>query len=230
MPGRPPKVDHVKKTFLAEIKAAEELVSQIQNFKGGINPRDQNKLHPKHVRQVVELAFMGVVASWEEFLELTLVRYIAGAKTESGYSPDPKFGQAPSLQHAYQALSSNPKYDPQKDCLKVSDPKWVTNSADFYFSQHGYAEVKAKSGLLLHASAIRNRVAHSSTKCKDDFKTTSLYFLDPPSGKLRQGYGPGDLLQETAQRHFGQPTIQARKTHFEAFIDLYQTLAGRIVQ
>lgn len=229
MPGRPPEVDHVKKTFLAEIKAAEELVSQIQQFKGGINPKGPKGLHPKYVRQVVELAFMGVVASWEEFLELTLVRYIAGAKTKSGYSPNPKFGRATSLQHAYQVLSSNAKFDPLKDYLKVSDPKWVTNSADFYFSQHGYADVKAKSDLLGHASAIRNRVAHSSEKCRNEFKKTSLHFLAPANGKLTQGYGPGDLLLETVARHFGQPDIQTGKTHFAAFIDLYKTLAGKIV-
>lgn len=229
MSGRPPKVDHVKEKFLAEIKAAEELVSQIKQFKGGINSKGPKGLNPKYVRQVVELAFMGVVASWEEFLELTLVRYIAGAKTKSGYSPNPKFGRATSLQHAYQVLSNNAKFDPLKDYLKVSDPKWVTNSADFYFSQHGYADVKAKSDLLGHAFAIRNRVAHSSEKCRNEFKKTSLHFLAPANGKLTQGFGPGDLLEKIVERHFGQPDIQARKTHFAAFIDLYKKLAGQIV-
>lgn len=229
MAGRPPEVDHVKQAFLSEIGAAEDLVLQILQFKGGINPKGPKGLHPKYVRQVIELAFMGVVSSWEEFLELTLVRYMAGAKTKSGYTVTPKFGRANSLQHAYQVLSGNPKFNPLKDYLKVSDPKWVANSAEFYFSQHGYSEVKSRSELISHASAIRNRVAHSSEKCRHDFRNTALHFLNPASGNLNRGYGPGDLLMENAIRHFSPEIIQGGGTIFSAFMRLYTSLAQKIV-
>lgn len=229
MAGRPPEVDHVKSLFLRELESAEELVSKINKFRGGINPAGAPGLHPKYVRQVVELAFMGVVASWEEFLEMALVRYLAGAKTKAGYAPTPKFGRATSIQHAYQILSNNSKFDPTKDYLKVSDPKWVTNSADFFFSLHGFTDIKAKADLLGHATAIRNRVAHSSEKCRGDFKATALHFLAPVDGKLKQGYGPGDLLMAPVARHFGQPAIQAGKTHFEAYADFFKGLASKAV-
>lgn len=229
MAGRPPEVDHVKSTFLSELKAAEDLVEKINCFKGGINPNSVPALHPKHVRQVVELAFMGTVASWEEFLERALVRYVAGAKTKAGYAPTPRFGRANSLKHAYQVLSGNPKFDSDKDYLKVNDPKWVTNSADFLFSAHGFGDVKAKSQLLGYATSIRNRVSHSSDKCRADFKSTALAFLQPQSQKLAQGYGPGDLLMAKVDRHFGQLTVQAGKTHFEAYMDLFKQLAAKVV-
>lgn len=229
MAGRPPEVDHVKRRFLSEIKAAEDLVKQIQTFSGGINPNGPKGIHPKYVRQVVELAFMGVVASWEEFLEMSLVRYMAGAKTKAGYEPTPKFGRATSIEHSYQVLSTNARFDPLNDYLKVSDPKWVTNSADFYFSVHGYGEVKAKSELIGHATSIRNRVAHSSEKCRGAFKATALYFLAPPHGKLTRGYGPGDLLLDPVARHFGHPIVQAGLTHYAAYVKLFQSLAGKIV-
>lgn len=229
MAGRPTEVDHVKKSFLGEIKAAEDLVTKIVKFKGGINPKGPKGIHPKYVRQVVELAFMGVVASWEEFLEMTLVRYVAGAKTKAGYSPTAKFGQATSIEHAYQVLSNNSKFDQRKDFLKVTDPKWVTNSAEFIFSKHGFGDVKTKSDLLGHATAIRNRVAHSSVKCKNEFKATAIHFLAPKSTNLTQGYGPGDLLMEKVARHFGPSVIDAGKNHFEAYIDLYKTLAAKVV-
>lgn len=229
MAGRPPEVDHVKKTFFKEIQAAEDLVAKILQFKGGINPAGTLGIHPKHVRQVVELAFMGVVASWEEFLEMVLVRYVAGAKTGSGYRPTPKFGRATSLDHAYQVLSNNSKFNPKKDYLKVTDPSWVTNQADFLFSTHGFGDVKIKGPLLGHASSIRNRVAHSSEKCRADFKSTALYFLAPPNGALKQGYGAGDLLVTPVSRHFGQSAIQTQLTHFSAFAALYKGLADKIV-
>jgi len=229
MAGRPPEVDHIKASFLAELEAAKHLVASINQFKGGINPAGAPGLHPKYVRQVVELAFMGMVASWEEFLEMAMVRYVAGAKTKAGYAPTPRFGRATSIQHAYQVLSSNPKFDPAKDYLKVSDPKWVTNLADFLFSNHGFGDVKAKADLLGHAAVIRNRVAHSSKKCRADFKATALHFLAPANGKLTRGYGPGDLLMALVARHFGQPAVQARKTHFAAYTDLFESLASKVV-
>lgn len=229
MAGRPPEVDHVKASLLTELRAAEELVSKINSFKGGINPNGTPGLHPKYVRQVVELAFMGAVSSWEEFLERALVRYVAGAKTNTGYSPTPKFGRANSIEHAYQVLSANPKFDKNKEYLKVSDPKWVTNTADFLFSKHGFGDVKVKSQLLGHANSIRNRVAHSSYKCRTDFKTTALDFLQPSNGKLTKGYGPGDLLMGKVVRHFGQPVVQAQKNHFEAYMDLFRQLADKVV-
>ncbi|MEN3162250.1 hypothetical protein WI697_09430 [Tistrella mobilis] len=229
MAGRPPKVDHVKATFLSELKAAEDLAAKIQQFVGGINSAGPPGLHPKYVRQVVELAFMGVVASWEEFLERALVRYVAGAKTVHNYAPTPKFGLATSLAHSYQVLSGNPNFDRSKDYLKVSDPKWVTNSADFYFSAHGFGDIVKNSNLLKHASAIRNRVAHASQKCRTDFRATAIYFLNPSNNKLSRGYGPGDLLLSPVLRHFGQPAVQARKSHFTAYSDLYKSLANKVV-
>lgn len=229
MAGRRPEVDHVKARLLAEIKSAEDLVAKINAFSGGINPAGTPGLHPMYVRQVIELAFMGMVASWEEFLEMAMVRYVAGAKTKAGYSPTPKYGSATSLEHAYQVLSNNPKFDPSKDYLKVSDPKWVTNTADFLFSVHGFTDVKAKNDLLLRANSIRNRVAHSSEKCRTDFKATALHFLQPHDGKLRKGFGAGDLLTMPVQRHFPQATIQAEKSHFAAYAELLTSLAGKVV-
>lgn len=229
MTGRPPEINHVKAAFSRELQAATNLAATIRRFAGGINPAGRPGLHPKYVRQVVELAFMGVVASWEEFLERALVRYVAGAKTKTGYAPTPRFGMAQSIEHAYQVLSGSPNFDQRKDYLKVSDPKWVTNIADFLFSTHGFGEVKVKADLLGHASSIRNRVAHSSEKCRADFKATALHFLAPQSGRLPQGYGPGDLLSACVVRHFGQSVVQARKTHFEAYVDLLQVVASKIV-
>ena len=229
MAGRPPEVDHVKNAFLSEIKSAEELVKKINKLKGGINPGGKDGLHPKYVRQVVELAFMGVVASWEEFLERALVRYLAGAKTKTGYAPTPKFGKAKNIEHSYQIISGNSKFDNEKDYLKVNDPKWVANIADFHFSAHGFSDVKLKGDLLGHATSIRNRVAHSSEKCRADFKATAIHFLAPVNGKLTNGYGPGDLLMSPVARHFGQQAIQAGKTHFDAYVDLYKNLATKVV-
>lgn len=220
--GRRPEVDHVKRSFLKELDSAERLFTAVTTAGVG--------LHQKHVRNVVSLAFMGMVAAWEEFVERTLVRYVAGAQTKAGYAPALKVGRANDLDHAYCVLSGDMKYVRQSNYLRVSDGVDVAKRADFFFkAPHGYAALRSSALLLRHAGAIRNRVAHSSEKCRTDFKQTVVFFLAPSSGKLTQGYGPGDLLLAPAVRHFGPNVKAGSLPHFRAYVRLYRDLAGGIV-
>jgi hypothetical protein len=148
---------------------------------------------------------MGVIAAWEEFLERTLVRYLAGAATNSGYTATHKFGQANDIGHAFELLSQDANYDPSKHYLKVSDARWVWRTADFFFAQHHYGLLTPKADLLLNANRIRNRIAHDSEKSKADFKSAAIWFLHPASGTLAKGFSPGALLLSTATRNFGNP-------------------------
>ena len=229
MAGRPPKVNHVRESFLKEINSARALVSAVDQIPRKVRPSNQIGIHPKYVNQVTELAFMGVVSAWEEFLERSLVRYVAGAVADNGYSPSHKYGSGNSLSHAYELLSQSANYDPQKHYLKVSDPRWVWRTADFFFSQHTYSCLSNKNDLLKGANNIRNRVAHDSEKCKADFKSTAIWFLSPQNGQLTQGHGPGALLTMAVQRNFGQQVVQSGCSHFEAYMQLYEQLARSIV-
>lgn len=230
MAGRPPKVTHVRNAFIAEIASARALVDAVVALPGKVHPSVTVGLHPKHLRQVVALAFMGVVAAWEEFIERTLVRYVSGASADAGYSPTLKHGSADSLSHAYEILSVNVDYNPQKDYLKVSDPRWVWRTADFFFSHHPYGALKNNADLLKNANRIRNRTAHDSEKCKADFKVAAIWFLQPQNGQLTQGYGPGALLLDEAQRHFGSRINGGGQvSHFEAYMRVYENLANSLV-
>jgi hypothetical protein len=227
--GRPPEVEHTKERLLRKIGSAYGLVTAILALPVQVNPNGPAGLHPKHARQIVELAFMAMVAAWEEFLEQVLVRYVAGAATANGYRPTPKYGLANSIQHAYELVSQDSRYDPLKDYLKVTDPKWVRQRADFFFAVHPFGALQAKTDLLKHATSIRNRVAHESDKCKRDFKESAIYFLQPPNDTLTRGYGPGDLLMARVQRHFGQGAVQQGLAHFVAYRDMFEQLAVAIV-
>ena len=229
MSGRPPKVNHVKKQFKLELAAARNLVSVIESLPRQTRNKNGNGIHPKHVNQVVELAFMGIVAAWEEFLERSLVRYLAGAKTDTNYSPTHKYGRANTISHAYEILSQDARYDPQKHYLKVSDPKWVLSTAEFYFSSHQYNCLQNNLDLLKKANLIRNRVAHGSDKCKKDFKDTAIWFLQPANDSLTQGFSPGSLLTKNVIRHFGAQVISLNKSHFSAYLDLYEQLSDTII-
>ncbi|WP_339427317.1 hypothetical protein [Pseudomonas sp. RA_105y_Pfl1_P41] len=227
--GAKPKVNHVRDEFIAEINTARNLVVAIRGLPRWSPKSTGAAIHTKHVNQVVELAFMGLVASWEEFLERSLVRYLAGAATDKNYSPVPKYGSADSISHAYELLSQDSKYDPLKNYLKVSDPRWVYRTADFFFRSHPYGVLNPKTDLIRHASAIRNRVAHSSDKCRSEFKKTALDFLGPAKTSLSSGYSPGTFLLAPAQRIFTGPAIQKNISHFEAFATMFEDLAHSIV-
>lgn len=226
--GRPPTVHQVRDGFLAEIVSATTLIQTVRALPQQSNPNQNGGIHPKQTDQVIGLAFMGMVAAWEEFLERVLVRYVAGAKTNTNYSPTPKVGKAKGIPHAYEILSQNPNFSPQKNFLKVTDVTWITKTADFLFTQHPFSCLTQKVSVLKHASAIRNRIAHDSEKCKEDFKKTALHFLQPQNGQLVQGFGPGALLRAPVRRDFDQVLIAQSTSHFDAYADLFRQLASNI--
>jgi hypothetical protein len=230
--ARRPKVDHVKAAFFREVGSASALVAKITRMPTavwGASVGAPVRLHPKDVRQVVELAFMGMVAAWEEFVERVLVRYAAGALAAGGYAPTPNGKLSTSIDGAYILVSGKPNFDPKTQFLKVTNPNWVMATANRIFSKHFFGVLGGKSLLIEYASLIRNRVAHSSEKCRLDFKKTAVLFLRPPGGRLRQGYGAGDLLMESAAAVFSASVRSAQATNFGAFAATFSAMAQVMV-
>jgi hypothetical protein len=149
--------------------------------------------------------------------------------TATGYAPTPKYGVANGITHAYQILSQNAAYDPAVHFLKVTDPKWVWTTADFYFSSHPFGWLRTNAALLKHAASIRNRVAHDSEKCKASFRETALLFLNPANGKLTKGFSAGTLLLKPVTHQFPQAMVHQGPSHFDAYADLFDQAATAIV-
>lgn len=233
MAGRPPKVDHIRDSFIGATESAGKLYTSVLAV-SGINPAIQEpRLHSEHVRRVVELAFLGVVGSWEEFLERTLVRYIAGAKCDGGYQPKLRLGKAADITHAYHLVAGDPNFDPSKDFIGLSDPRKTVNIAKLFFEGgKPYANaIKTKQDRLIDAARLRHRVAHSSEKSREDFKKTARILLNlGEGGQLTRGYRVGDLLVAPADRHFGPSAADRKLTFFQAFMEMFCALARRIVR
>ena len=227
--GRPPKVDHLRESFIKDIDSAKNLVLKVKSV-AGINPNSSTpRIHVKHAQRVTELAFMGVVASWEDFLEQVLVRYLAGAKTDSGYQPSLRIGVTASISHSYEIIMGDPKFNPYKNYIGFGSPNDVLNVAKLYIN-HGQPFQNAmnpKIEMLKNAVKIRNRTAHSSTKCINDFVETARKMLDQE--KLKQSYRPANLLEAKAERGFGRSAKDRGITFFEAFMEMYENLAKSIV-
>ena len=232
MPGRPPKVDHLREGFIASGASAQGLVDSVLDM-SGINPNSEcPRLHTEHARRVVELAFLGLVSAWEEFLEQVFVRYTAGATTDSGFAPPLRMGATTSIAHSYHVISGDPDYDPTRHYAKFSDPKWVIATSKLYFEQGSPFSTRLHPKLepLQHAVKLRNRVAHTSRKVRSEFKRTALIHLGRgPGDSLTQGYRVGDLLVAPAERIFGQQARNQSLSYFQAYRTMYESLAVRVV-
>jgi len=228
---RTPSVRSLTDAFGRTLDSAGNLYGAVEAFcERTYEGMYENPLHPNQARRVVGLAFLGVVAAWEEFQEAVFVRYLAGARAPSGFMPAARAGTAQSLQHAYDLLAGVHEFKITTQYLTWSSTKEVIGRAKIFFS-HGSPFV----GALTHwqdrlgdAFSIRNRIAHGSRKSRSDFKRVALQHLGRPlTAKLSQGYSAGDLLMERAARGF--PSLPAQPTYFLAYLSMFSDLQERLV-
>lgn len=231
--GRPPRVDYLRDDFLESIGSAERLFDAVLPLSAVRIGGGHRALHVKQVRRVVELAFMGVCAAWEEFLEQTMMRYMAGAALASGHGPTLRLGRCEGIDHAYQVFAADPQHDPARKYLSWTNPALVVQMAQMYFRDgEPYATaINNFAEELRRAVKLRNRVAHSSQKCIEEFRGVANYYLDPQA--VTQGYGVGDLLRSNRRRNFNHlPPVQPghpARNYFQAHMEMFRTLANAIV-
>ncbi len=229
--GRPPKVDHIREDFLYQVQAARRLESAVRPL-AAVRLGSVRSLHPKHVYRVTELAFMGVCAAWEDFLEATTVRYLANAVTDSGFRPHLRVGPCQDIQHAYEVLSGKPGYDPEEHYLSWTSPSKVLQRAEVFFGSGApfHVPLTRETARLQQAVRVRNRVAHASEKCKTDFRQAANSIMGrPPATLLGSGYRAGELLSSFAGVYFGAHVPALNITVFESYMRAYEQLAVEIV-
>lgn len=226
--GRAPKLDHVRDSFLSALVSAETLHNDVQRVASVRPSPGRPTLHIKHSLRVSELAFMGMVSAWEDFLEQTTMRYLAGGKAGSGYAPQLRLSACSDIGHAYKVYSGMPKFDPTRDYLDWRVPTTVVDRAKVFFAGgHPYdGPLLLYAPRLKDALRLRDRSAHSSRKANDQFKEVARQLR---GRALHQGYRVGDLLRSQCTGNFGFKAISSGKTVFEAYVGLYRDAAGRIV-
>ena len=230
--ARPPKVDYLRVDFHRSIASADRLFQDVLPLSAIRTGHGRLALHVKQVRRVIELAFLGVCAAWEEFLEETFVRYLAGAAPAAGGGPTLRLGKCDGIEHAYQVFTANPSHDPTRHFLSWTNPDEVVSMASLYFQGgNPYAPAIGQFiGELRRSVKLRNRIAHSSQKSVEDFRTTANHYLQPAA--VTQGYGVGDLLRVQRRRDFtGLPPAAPGhvRTYFDAHMDMFRVMADQVV-
>ena len=161
-----------------------------------------------------------------------MVRYLANAKTTSGFAPKLRVGPCQDILHAYQVLSGKPDYDPDNDYLTWTNPTKVVKVADVLFSAGAPFKVplQRETDRLKQAVKLRNRVAHASEKCKSDFQEAANAIRRRPlTTLLGRGFRVGALLSENAGAYFGASVPALGISIFEAYMQSFESTSREIV-
>jgi len=165
----------------------------------------EKPLHPLQAIKIVELSFMNIISAWEEFVQEVFLRYMIGGASESGYSPTLRIGKCQNLNHALELLSGKEGFDPSIDYLDWSNWPKVINKAKIFFEKaEPFSLLTENQKQLLKESVIlRNRVVHSSKKCKQAFTILARKYLGlMVNESLPRGFSIGRLLISDKVRGF----------------------------
>lgn len=223
---RKPALKSVRAEFEAALDGAERLVSAVYPYCEKTDDSFSTApLHFRQARRVVALSFLWTVAAWEEFVGGSFVRYVAGAKSPSGWGPQLSLGPARSFRHAYELISGKPEFDHANQFLTWTRED-IRKRAHLFLSRGDcFTMICSKYKRVLDdASIIRNRVAHSSHTSNEKFKEVARRLRGRP---LHQSYSVGDLLLEPPPRSYSE--IAAGDCIFETYIAFYRSLCEQIV-
>ncbi|WP_439328470.1 hypothetical protein [Lonepinella sp. BR2357] len=199
-------ITKIKDNFIDDINKSRALVKEMQRLQ-------QNKSFVKgghkYVEQVVGLAFSSVVSSWENFLGNALLRYMTGriipkvpVKTEiSGIK---------NLDVAFRILLGSKKFKSLKESyLDYNSLSKLKEDADIFLKNHPFIFNTEDKELIENMNKIRNRVAHSSDKCKEDFKAVAKKYFKTTT--LRQGISVGSFLLKKTDLTTNQGLFTAKQ-------------------
>lgn len=187
----PIKIAHVEAELNRHIVSSDALILRAKNA-GMTNI---------HVEMITELAFLRIYIAWENFLEESFKRFLAGASTTSGKTL--KRNVVPlNMDVALKLLSGG------RDYATWTSPSDVIGRAEIYFKDGE----PFKSGLqpivsvLNEMNVVRNRIAHRSPTSQKKFAT----LIRTAFGHGVTGMTPGRFLSSmnanTTATYFAQYT------------------------
>lgn len=225
-----PNLASRKSEFVSVLDSSEGLFKAMTPYITGSYVPRNSPVHRKQAERIVALAFMSVVAAWEEYVIDSFLRYLCGARSPSGYSPALRLGACKDLSHATDVLSGQSEFNIEKNFLSMNSWEKVISSAKIYFA--GGSPFSAldqnDAAILLKAVAIRNRVAHKSPKCRAQFLNAARAHIGvAQNNPLPQGIDPGRLLTTEVTHIF--PITSPPQRYYEAYSAWFRAKANTLV-
>lgn len=206
------KIDHIYRIYENKIKEHLSLVNDIINyreFRGG----RYRPIFKQKVYLIVELSFLKIFMSWEDFLERTFIRYMCGGHTNSDYAPK-RYIQPINLDHALNILRQARRFI---DWTRGNEI--IHRSKLFFQDGEPYATtIGASLQQLDEMKVIRNKIAHQSKYATRNFQQ----LVRNKYGYYPKGITAGKLLISNI------PSTNP-KTVLKEYYDLLLTLGKMIV-
>lgn len=179
-------IDSVRDSFKKTVSASLSLTNDAQRFK---EPRGMSNKYfiltkPKQY-SVVELSFLRLYTSWEEFIEQAFVRYMCGATTSTGYSPK-RYVQPLNLRHAFNICTQGRAY---ADWMRLDE---VIQKSKLYFEDgEPFKNALGSAATALdEMKTIRNRITHGSEHSNKEFRQVVMNRI----GVSQKNMVPGRFL------------------------------------
>jgi hypothetical protein len=207
-------------SFRLRVQQALELANKIELARSRLTGRkDRSLLHPERMELVYEMAFFRYYLAWEEFLEETFVRYLAGYAS-SNYAPVllPAVSPISSLASARTAMLGGAPYKLWHDPAKVS-----IRSAGFLVNAPHQLVINSALTDLERFSRIRHRIAHAQDNAKTNFDAACIAMV----GHTLRASRPGKLLRMTYVDPLGTGTAPAH-SWLQEIANVYVGLAQQI--
>jgi hypothetical protein len=203
-------VDKELEAFRRQIDLCTSLPAALRAYRRPGRPA--SGLPPHQLAQIGELACLRLFLAWETFLEETFVRYMCGARASSGYAPT-RFVMPRAMEHARDMTEAGKQFAPW-----AHSPTVVARAALYFDHGEPYASALTPAQLELEdLRLIRNRIAHSSERSQEQFRTVVRRRL----GYVPRGMGPGRFVLSAA------PTGGTYLGYFGAILS---DLADRVVR
>lgn len=169
---------------------------------------------PRHVHQVVELAFISGFLAWERFIEQSFILYTLGKSTPNGYSPHCYISPR-NRKHALRFAKGDKRFPLWNDYDFIVD-----RSNHFFRNGSPYVSTfRLIRSRLLAMKTIRNAIAHSSTDSQEKFRTLVRGQLQ----HFPRQFSPGRFLTTLVPNRV--PAI----SYFDQYSDTLSWASERIV-
>lgn len=222
------KLQPIKDNFQDRLALYQEIYDFLEPLSS------QNQGNSRRVMKCQEIAFLGVLSAWENFLEATFLRYMTGAVCDVVDLPTLRFGPVPTLIKAGQLLRQNAS-EGKEAYLTFSVEKLKTR-VKLYFEGGIYINFIQKTNylsILGDAEILRNHTAHESKSAKEKMKRLRRKLIPSPA----QGASTGVILQMASNIHpdlrdLLQSSLNLNPANieiFKGFIEAYKFFSEIIV-
>ncbi len=164
---------------------------------------------------MIENVVLNIYSSWEQFLENIFIAYMLGNKSDNGMTVV-KYVSPIDNDHAYKLIKNVTLYPDWTDIDKI-----LINADNFFKNGGAFKILRTLKGELNAIKKIRNAIAHTSQKAKQDFEN----IVRGSVGHLPANITPVKFLSE-----YKKGTRRNSPTYFEYYIEFLRDSATMLVE